>query len=556
MSSQECTITPLGSCPATPVQLQADGKACIVGRSVGASMRLDHPSISRQHASFHFQSGRWTVTDLGSRHGTNLNGVPLVARQPMPLRGGDRISMLPWTIRFDVGSAVGATVVQTSDGDSGGTVVVMAPAVAPNEAQVRLDLLICSSVSIYSSASEGEMATEVAKACVSGTKCQRALVVRFLSGEGRLEVVGAWPMGAEGMRPISRTLVRGAAQGKPVRLSEDESFGAAQSIVGSGVNGALCIPIKIDSSIEAFLYLDEFPEKTEYDDVLSFSHALGRWVGLAMMRLQRAELESRQRDLLEELAVARQVQERMMGATWGCQGDVTWAMKSVPGQVVAGDIFGVYGSNSGLGATVFLGDVSGKGLGPGLLMAAITAHLEAKLSDGVGAEKALCDLSNFVESRATSGQFATFVMGEIDVPSRVCNLFDAGHGYYVIVDRLGIAKPIRVEAGIPIGVINGFLYEGTPITLDLGDRVVFFSDGLAEERDESGTMLGPERISDALAGSIGCEEDVFRLCELLKGFSKNLKYADDVTIASIMLASDVASDVASRRDGPSDSVSG
>ncbi|MDA1262033.1 MAG: SpoIIE family protein phosphatase [Planctomycetota bacterium] len=541
MSNESCTIVPLGACPASALQLQPDGKTCIIGRSAGASLRLDHQSISRQHASLVFSNGRWAVTDLGSRHGTTLNGVALEVRQPMPLRSGDRIGLNPWVLRFDMGQNEGATIVQASSMNSGGTVVVMAPSKEKSQAQIQLDLLITSSVSIYAAATEVEMVTEVAKVCVQGTKCERALIVRFLdSGSGsRLEVVGEWPAGAIAIRPVSRTLLNGASKGKPVRLSEDDSFGSAQSIIGTGVNGAACIPIMIDSTIEAYLYLDEFEGKVNYEDVLSFSQAIGRWTGLSLMRLQRFELESRQRELLEELAAARQVQERMMGATSGNKGEVSWAMCSIPGQVVAGDIFGVHRSPTQLGATVFLGDVSGKGLGPGLLMAAITAHLEAQLSAGVRAEKAICDLSNFVSTRAVAGQFATFTMAEVDCAARKIHFIDAGHGYYCVVDRNGNAKPVDVDGGIPIGVVEDFLYESNEISLAKGDRLVLYSDGLAEQRNDEGEMLGPVRVAAALVGSLTCADDVNRLTELLKAFAKNLKYADDVTIASLMLAADV-----------------
>ena len=549
MSNESCTLVPLGSCPASALQLQPDGKTCIIGRSAGASLRLDHQSISRQHASLTFLNGRWTITDLGSRHGTTLNGVSLEARVSMPLRSGDRIGLNPWSLRFDMGRNEGATIVHSSAMDSGGTVIVMAPSKEKSQAQIQLDLLITSSVSIYAATTEVEIVTEVAKVCVQGTKCERALIVRFLdqlldsgaSSGGRIELMGEWPEGSLKNRPVSRTLLSGASKGKPVRLSEDDSFGAAQSIVGTGVNGAACIPIMIDSNIEAYLYLDHFQGKVNYEEVLSFSQAIGRWTGLSLMKLKRFELESRQRELMEELAAARQVQERMMGATSGNQGDVVWAMYSIPGQVVAGDIFGVHRSPTQVGATVFLGDVSGKGLGPGLLMAAITAHLEAQLSAGIRAGKAICDLSNFVASRAVSGQFATFVMAEVDSVARKINFFDAGHGYYCVVDRTGIVKPIDVDGGIPIGVVEDFLYETTEISLAKGDRLILYSDGLAEERNDEGEMLGPDRVAAALAGSLTCEDDVNRLRELLKVFAKNVKYADDVTIASLMLAFDVKS---------------
>lgn len=539
MSVEACTIVPLGACPGSPMQLQPDGKVCIVGRSAGANIRLDHQLISRQHASFCFQHGRWTLTDLGSRHGTKLNGVALEPRQPMPLRSGDRIGLMQWSLRFEVGGGrEGETIVQTADIHAGGTVVFMAPPKEKSKAQVQLDLLINSSVSIYAAATEAQMAIEVSKACVGGTKCERALVVRFSAGEGRLEVIGAWPSDSASVRPISRTLLRGAAQGKPVRLGDSESHAAAKSIIGSGVSGALCIPIMIDSAVEAFLYLDQFEGQVDFDATLIFSEALGRWCGLAITKLQRMELESRQRDLLEELAGARRVQERMMGAVAGSEGGVVWAMCSIPGEVVAGDIFGVHLVEAKPGASIFLGDVSGKGLGPGLLMAAITAHLEAQLSLGVDTERAICDLSNFVTARASVGQFATIAMVAVDPVQRMFSLCDAGHGYYIVVDRVGNRKFITVEGGIPIGVVEGVIYETTKIPISTGDRIILYSDGLAEQRNDEGEMLGADRAATALQGSGSCAEDVSRLTALLKDFAKHLKYADDVTIASVMLESD------------------
>ncbi|MSR69799.1 MAG: FHA domain-containing protein [Phycisphaerales bacterium] len=535
-----CRLVPMGECPTKAVEIRADGKGCIIGRSAGATLHLEHPSISRQHASVHFQNERWTVTDLGSRHGTLLNGVALAARNPMPLRNGDRISLAPWTLRFEVGAAHEETVIGSSDDGGFNAIQVVAESRVKNEAQRQLNLLINASVAICAAANEAELAVELTRACVEGTRCERALLVRLLAGDNRVEVVGCWPADALKSRPVSRTLVRAASQGKPVRLTEDSSFVSAQSIAGTGVNGALCIPIMIDEQVTSFLYIDQLDLGKAFEDVSAFSQALGRLTGFALMKVQRAELESRQRDLLEELAGARRVQERMMGSSNGAAGGVHWRMLSIPGQVVAGDIFGIHTSKSTAEkVTVFLGDVTGKGLGPGLLMAAITAHLEAQLSGGVDASKAIFDLSNFVNSRAAAGQFATFALAEFHPASRRVDLFDAGHGYFTVVQSSGRAKAIEVDGGVPIGVVEDFEYVRNGVKLDVGDRLVFFSDGLAEQHNRDGIMLGSDRVASALLGSRSCGEDVSRLEDLLKKFADGLAYTDDVTIASVMLASDV-----------------
>ena len=534
-----CTLVPLGNCPIQPTTVAADGKGVIVGRSPGATLRLDHPSISRQHASITLQNDKWTITDLGSRHGTMLNGVALIARQPTPLRHADRITFRPWTIRFEQGAARGGseTIVQASDAGMGmNTVQVVPAAKVKTDAERQLDGLINALLAIQGASTEAALGLELTKACVEGTRAERALLVRFMSGEGRLEVLGSWPQGAETKRPVSRTLLRAATEGKTVRLSEDASFGNAQSIVGTGINGALCVPVMIDTTPDAFLYLDQFKSLDAFDQIASFSQALARLSAFALAQLQRHELELRQRALLDELDSARRVQERMMGSDSGDNGVIAWKMVSIPGAVVAGDIFGVKSFKTGPTSAVFLGDVSGKGLGPGLLMAAITAYLEASLSGGTFLDRALVDLSNFVASRAVSGQFATFALAEFDRDSRTLSMFDAGHGYFFILGADGSVKDATVVGGVPIGVVEDFEYERNRISLAEGDRLLLFSDGVAEQTNEAGEMLGKDRTGAALAGSTSCQEDVERVAKLLKDFAQGTKYIDDVTIASITLS--------------------
>jgi serine phosphatase RsbU (regulator of sigma subunit) len=536
----EFSLVPLGQCPMQAMRLDPDGKGVVIGRSPGASIRLDHPSISRQHASVTFQNGNWVVTDLGSRHGTLVNGVAITPRTPTPLKRGDRISLRPWTVRFEHGAhQASSTVVQTVDSGVGAnTVMVVQPEAPKTDAERQLDLLIKASLAIQAAASESSLAQELTRACVDGTRCERALLVRYFTGENRVEVIGSHPDLAQDRRPVSRTLLRAANEGKTVRLSEDASYGAAMSIVGTGVNGALCVPIMIDTTPEAFLYLDHFSTLDKFDGVASFSQALARMTASAMGQMQRHDLEQRQRALMEELASARRVQERMMGSDEGDDGVISWRMASIPGQVVAGDIFGVKGVRKGESSVVFLGDVSGKGLGPGLLMAAITAYLDASVSGGRDLDRALRDLSNFVLARAVSGQFATFALAEFDRATRTLSLFDAGHGYYFLLGAEGSLKPMEVASGIPIGVLEDFEFERTRIRMSPGDRLVLFSDGVAEQTNDAGEMLGKDRAGAALAGSRSCAEDVERLASHLKAFAGSVKYVDDVTIASIAFAPD------------------
>lgn len=539
MSELPCTIVPLGGCPAPPVVLQPGTKSFVVGRSTGANLRIDHPSISRQHASIGVINGKWTVSDLGSRHGTMLNGIRLEPRHPVALRSGDRIGVIHWSLRVDIGDQMPESTTMLHDAAVESSAVrVVESAQVRSDSQRMLELLISASVSIYSGDAESASAGQVVRSCVEGTQCERALVVRSDPQAGHVTVVSEWPKGSSKIRPLSRTLIRAALEGRPVCVRDDFASSPSQSMIGSGANEALCVPIPSGSAIDTCLYLDEFVGKVDFDQVLSFAQAMGRWCGAAFARLRQRDMEERQRDLLEELNSARQVQERMMGSQAGRRNGVVWRMLSLPGEVVAGDIFATYGSPDGAGLSLCLGDVSGKGLGPGLLMAAMTAHLDASLSAAVAPLKAVRDLSDFVCARAVAGQFATLVMANIDASIRRARVVDAGHSYLRVVDQVGSVRSVELSGGVPVGVVEGFDYELNDIPLAPGDRLVIFSDGVEEQRNAEGEMLGAARVTAALAGSRSCGEDVDRLTNCLKQHANGIKYADDVTIASAALEAD------------------
>lgn len=63
----------------------------VIGRGADADLTLAVEAVSRRHAEVRVQGGRPTVVDLGSRNGTTLNGVALVAHQPAPVDDGDEI---------------------------------------------------------------------------------------------------------------------------------------------------------------------------------------------------------------------------------------------------------------------------------------------------------------------------------------------------------------------------------------------------------------------------------------------------------------------------------
>src|ERR1700741_4261709 len=78
------------------------GERLAVGRSSAAELCFpEDAGLSRQHFAFEAHGDEWTVQDLGSKHGTYVNSIPLKAR--LILRPGDRITAGHIVLTFDPG---------------------------------------------------------------------------------------------------------------------------------------------------------------------------------------------------------------------------------------------------------------------------------------------------------------------------------------------------------------------------------------------------------------------------------------------------------------------
>ncbi|MFO0961038.1 MAG: FHA domain-containing protein [Isosphaeraceae bacterium] len=76
------------------------GEGGVIGRDPqAAKYRLDHPNVSRLHASLAVDEGRVILADLGSANGTFVNGERI--SRPTALQAGDRVDIGPYSLKFD-----------------------------------------------------------------------------------------------------------------------------------------------------------------------------------------------------------------------------------------------------------------------------------------------------------------------------------------------------------------------------------------------------------------------------------------------------------------------
>ena len=131
---------------------------------------------------------------------------------------------------------------------------------------------------------------------------------------------------------------------------------------------------------------------------------------------------------------------------------------------------------------IVLGDVAGHGIGAAGTMAQLRNALRAFVGDGtsvVGAVERLNDFATLLLPDA----FATLAVAYIDVATGETQAVLAGHLRPLLISADATVTEAAIATSPPVGV-PGAEYVETHLTLDRGSRLVMFSDGLVERRDE------------------------------------------------------------------------
>lgn len=515
-----------------PVEVTRAG--AVIGRGSACEVHLVDATMSRRHAEVKHVGGRWLLSDLGGPNGTWLNDVRIEQTQPMPLAPGDRIGVGPWVLQ--VGTWTPTTVAMTGGPEvieDAAEVKRIDPAATGKLAHHRLQLIIDCAGRINDAGTERELAQSLLESVVVGTGYGRAALVRIAGDQEAVEVLGTWAREGQEASQFSRSLVIRASAGEMVTLAAQQSNADwGQSIAELEIHSAMCCPILVDDQVAACLYLDaRASESAVAPDAAGFCEALGKLAGLAMANLRRRSMQARQRELDEEMAAAREAQQLMIPLKRQAGAGLQYAVEFHPGRVASGDLFDVVQLEHGRIA-VILGDVSGKGVGAAILMAAAQAYLHAALARHASPADAVEDLNNFVLARSASNRFLTLWVGVFAADGSLTYV-DAGHGYWVHVRSDGVEMHHAATSPV-VGAIEGIEFQANVVQLGESDRIVLMTDGVPEQPDAAGEQFGLANIESVLARTRTVDEDVVELLAAVRGWSGGDALADDTTVASVL----------------------
>ena len=533
--SQTLSLEPIAGPAIDPIVPEPDTRT-LLGRASECDVCLLDDSISRRHVALACQGDQWMVTDLGSRHGTFLNGIRLDPHKPTLTGHGDLLRIGPFMFRVDSAAVTDRELATTVATVAPGTII---EAVSAREldslAHQRLTLMNEGYAAIYQAVTEVELAEAVITLIMSGTGFPRAAMLRWGRSPDQVEIIAFHDHKDDTSKGFifSRSLLQASATGCIARLSRGEEHNYGHSILGLGISAALCAPLIVDSIVVGAVYLDSRDgEDSPQPDAASFCHAVSQVASLALSSLKRVELARRQERLDADLNIAQEAQAFLRPAPGGTVGRLRYASRTCAGSVVGGDLFDIFSIDDHRTGICF-GDITGHGIGAAILMTAVLSYLRATLTNCGDPAAAVAETNAYLARHSSDRMMATLWVGVFDATESTLRYVDAGHGLWLICTAGAAPVHPKSSGGMIIGVQPDLKYAAACLELRPGDRLILYSDGLVEQSNGVNEQFGSDRLCDVFAGSDSIEDDVAGIFAALEEFTGSSSFADDTTIASI-----------------------
>jgi sigma-B regulation protein RsbU (phosphoserine phosphatase) len=243
--------------------------------------------------------------------------------------------------------------------------------------------------------------------------------------------------------------------------------------------------------------------------------------------------------IASELRVAREIQMGMLPHDFSALEKaygVEFGAVLEPAREVGGDLYGVCAAAKDR-LVVFLGDVSGKGIPASMFMVRAISLARLLARDIVEPELILARLNDELSVDNPSFMFVTFICAVYEPTSGKVTIANGGHCRPVLL-RAGEAPAWAVKnLGTALGFDEGLTFERTELTLNSGDALVFYTDGVSEAFNPEDECYGDDRLI-ADTTQLSGQSAPALTAELLKRvhtFANGAPQSDDIAIMTLKI---------------------
>lgn len=515
-----------------------------IGRHYDNTIVFFDPSLSRYHARIDCRDGRFFIQDLSSSNGVFVNEAKI---KRCEIKDYDRLTLGKVTLLFRTSSLMEfekTRLVPTQD-----RFLAAIQNINHNAKSAALSKRVL------------EIAAEFA---ITLTRAERAII--FLYDQNlRLQPAVYYNVApaelAHDEFEVSLSAIAEAEAGGEMLMREhlldDPRFQAQQSIQALRLNTIICLPLKSPHVVDistaqdagterlyakgvlfGMLYLDSRrPLKGLPQHRQTMLHVLADQTSLAIENaiLQR-EMEEK-KNLKQQMRAAKALQQRLFPAPSFTHEKFDMANHYAPAQQIGGDYL-AFLPLSDTRFVIAIGDVVGKGLPAGLVVMTLHGGLYAEITHQEDLLVLMNNLDRLVYEYAQGKVFVTFFIAILDAENMTLQYASAGHNPALLLrPQNGEWHELRA-AGIPLGLDPDTKRALGTISLQTGDVLTFYTDGITEARNAHKKQFGLEGLKKIIANWQAAQKRephppgalVNAVLERVRNYVDNKTPEDDITI--------------------------
>ena len=217
------------------------------------------------------------------------------------------------------------------------------------------------------------------------------------------------------------------------------------------------------------------------DDINSTVNTLKKYIEEAAARIDK------------ELEYAKQIQLSALPTNFPNGDDFKIYAQMIAAKEVGGDFYDFYKLNDT--TVAFLAaDVSGKGIPAAMFMMTAKTIIKDLAESGMAVNDIFTKANEKLCENNESGMFVTAWMGIMDLTTGIVRFSNAGHNPPLLKRADGSFEYLKTRAGFVLAGMEGICYRAGEITMDPGDRLFLYTDGVTEATNTENMLYGEERL--------------------------------------------------------------
>jgi anti-sigma regulatory factor (Ser/Thr protein kinase)/putative methionine-R-sulfoxide reductase with GAF domain len=284
-----------------------------------------------------------------------------------------------------------------------------------------------------------------------------------------------------------------------------------------GVRSLLGVPLIVEGELIGVLHVGSLTPRPFSEEDLTLLEMVGDRVALSIER-SRLAVQSRVAQTLQQSLLPRELPE-LVGLQMAAR-----YLPAARESAVGGDWYDVIElGEREIG--IVMGDVAGSGMAAATFMGQLRSVLRAYAMDQRSPADVVTSLARFVDRER--GPMTTLIYAKLVLETNEVEFARAGHPYPLVVGTDGKTRFVESEGGLPLGAGLGVPYTSERVTIEPGDTLIFYTDGLIERRGER-LSDGEAALAEAVAMAPANPE--LMCTAVLERLTGGLEINDDVAI--------------------------